>query len=758
MIMSEPSFLRNGRVRLGVLLACALIFPVLAISTANAQSTGDDAVVEPEAEVVAVDEKPVAAPGESQIGDSELAALAELPGFEPSAATVDIEVHGPDLAAVREAIAAVGGEPYGEVPGFFVEARIAPRDLDSLNSADAVTRISQVTPVQPVDASLANNPALADIVASDFELDAWHSEGHLGAGQKVGILDLFGTFELDQAIATNRIPAPSGAFCQRNGRSCPIRTNNGGGHGVAVAEIIHNVAPDAELYLASVLTIADLAAAVEWFGSQGVTVINRSETSEFDGPGDGTGPTASIVDRAVALDMVWVAAAGNAAGDGEQAGQNFLQTFNDPDGNGFHNFENGQERMAFLCGFLLGMRWDDWDPGVIPTDLDLWIYDTATATQTETRADDEQSNLNHVPLEDINPRCSSENDVDFLSIRLFDDVGSDGPDEIQILGNATLMAEWNNESSGTGPGNTSSNPGAVIVGATQSPTNNDIAGFSSQGPTFDGRIGIDLLAPSCLPIPDFFAFCFSGTSASSPVMAGTTAILRGAGVVQTATDIESVIPLISTDGGQAGNDAAYGRGFLTLPSPQILGVGLQSPPDPSVVRCNGVAATIVGTTGNDVLTGTEGVDVIVGGRGDDQINALGGNDIICGGFGNDIIDAGTGDDLVLAGQGRDQVGGRTGNDTLDGGLGNDDLAGNLGNDVLLGDDGVDTLRGGHGNDLLRGEGGADNLIGGHDDDVVRGGAGNDSLTGDVGFDQGFGGAAIDFCLDAIEQATSCRFN
>jgi Ca2+-binding RTX toxin-like protein len=55
------------------------------------------------------------------------------------------------------------------------------------------------------------------------------------------------------------------------------------------------------------------------------------------------------------------------------------------------------------------------------------------------------------------------------------------------------------------------------------------------------------------------------------------------------------------------------------------------------LTCFGKTATIVGTTGNDVLLGTSGDDVIVGLAGNDYIEGRGGVDLICGGKGNDVL-------------------------------------------------------------------------------------------------------------------------
>jgi VCBS repeat-containing protein len=72
------------------------------------------------------------------------------------------------------------------------------------------------------------------------------------------------------------------------------------------------------------------------------------------------------------------------------------------------------------------------------------------------------------------------------------------------------------------------------------------------------------------------------------------------------------------------------------------------------------------------------------------------------------------------------INGTTGNDTLTGKDGvNNTINGNAGNDTLYGHSGDDTLRGGTGVDVLIGEAGNDRFDGGLGNDVLFGGAGND---------------------------------
>jgi Ca2+-binding RTX toxin-like protein len=135
---------------------------------------------------------------------------------------------------------------------------------------------------------------------------------------------------------------------------------------------------------------------------------------------------------------------------------------------------------------------------------------------------------------------------------------------------------------------------------------------------------------------------------------------------------------------------APGTGPGTGPAPTL--------PSGAPATCRGLPATIVGTNGNDVRTGSQGRDVMLGLGGNDTLRGLAGNDVICGAKGNDALNGGKGQDTLL---------GQKGNDKLKGGPGNDKLSGKKGKD---------TLKGGGGNDKLKGGGGRDVCIGGKAND------------------------------------------
>ena len=166
-------------------------------------------------------------------------------------------------------------------------------------------------------------------------------------------------------------------------------------------------------------------------------------------------------------------------------------------------------------------------------------------------------------------------------------------------------------------------------------------------------------------------------------------------------------------------------------------------------------ATIVGTQGNDALTGMAGRDVIAGLGGDDTIDGAGGNDLICGGDGNDRLSGGSGED-VLSGDGGDDVvegGGQPANGVDFAGYDDSPApvtaslatrsATGWGSDQLRGIEGIsgsrfgDSLSGDTRDNVLLGQRGNDRLDALAGADLVSGTKGNDTMNGGPGADLAF---------------------
>ncbi|HYO37696.1 MAG TPA: ExeM/NucH family extracellular endonuclease [Geodermatophilus sp.] len=100
--------------------------------------------------------------------------------------------------------------------------------------------------------------------------------------------------------------------------------------------------------------------------------------------------------------------------------------------------------------------------------------------------------------------------------------------------------------------------------------------------------------------------------------------------------------------------------------PVLVGIDLAE-------RCDGLAPTLLGTDGADVLRGTNGRDVVVARGGDDVVTGANGDDVVCGNLGDDRLAGDNGADVLLGG---------AGDDVLEGGNGDDRLVGGTGTDVL----------------------------------------------------------------------------
>jgi RHS repeat-associated protein len=194
-----------------------------------------------------------------------------------------------------------------------------------------------------------------------------------------------------------------------------------------------------------------------------------------------------------------------------------------------------------------------------------------------------------------------------------------------------------------------------------------------------------------------------------------------------------------------------------------LGVATESVVDP---RCPPGMPTLVGTSGPDTLTGSNGAECILGLGGDDILYGNGGADVVIGGEGADTLHGGNQTDTLYGDEGNDTLRGGNQDDTLHGGNGDDNLFGDNGRDELRGNDGADYLEGGNGKDTLYGgadcdvldgrngseslygEAGDDVIHGGHAPERIEGGEGNDVIEGGSAPAVISGGAGFDRCIGA----------
>lgn len=394
--------------------------------------------------------------------------------------------------------------------------------------------------------------------------DDWHAAGQTGQTIKVGVLDL--GFSGYRPLLGTDLPATVQTFTSASGATDIDDTTEV--HGTACAEIVYEMAPGVELYLAYYDgSLVSQSIAVDWLMSQGVQIISHSAGSNY-GPRDGTGPDAELVNNVVSQGVLWINASGNEAESHHRA------QFNDSDGDGFHNFQDGQPVMPILiyADFVqVIMNWDDWD--TLTQDYDLYLYDEngnilAGSTNSQTGAPGDEAG-EFIVFGGFAPGT-----VLYIGIEAYETTENNIIDIFVYPGQVYYPSP---EHSLASPGDAA---GSFTVGATE--LNDSLASYSSQGPTNDGRIKPDISAPAGVSGNSYGLAAngdgFDGTSAATPHVAGAAALVWGANPGFTADDVRNFLVSNAVDYGPSGADPGFGFGRLNLPAPSTTGGGQAPPP------------------------------------------------------------------------------------------------------------------------------------------------------------------------------------
>jgi subtilisin family serine protease len=379
--------------------------------------------------------------------------------------------------------------------------------------------------------------------------DKWQAAGYTGQGMKIGILDQ--GFDGYRDLLGRELPAAVKAQSFVPGIEID---QTGVSHGAAVAEVIHDVAPDAELYLAYYDGgDVSMGNAVEWLLRQGVNIISHS-AGGLAAPMDGTGRDDELVRLATDNGVLWINSAGN------NGTQHYSAAYADTNLDGVHEFAPDKTLLAFRAdpadNSQIVLTWNDWQPGGTQ-DLDLFVFDQDGHLVASSRNSREG---NRPPVEQIVYQFDDARTY-YVTIN---GVNVTQPITLSLFVHQTPLLEL------ADPIGSLATPGdareALTVGAVNW-RDNQLEPFSSRGPTADGRVKPDLAGPDGVSNAVYAAQGFYGTSAAAPHIAGAAALVWGAYPQATALEIRDFLINNAVDLGTAGPDNETGAGLLELSDP-----------------------------------------------------------------------------------------------------------------------------------------------------------------------------------------------
>ncbi|MBC8549871.1 MAG: S8 family serine peptidase [Candidatus Brocadiales bacterium] len=405
--------------------------------------------------------------------------------------------------------------------------------------------------------------------------EAWEKWGR-GKGVKIGIIDggfinINSLFEAD-ILPENRVTIRN-PLTGESTKKYPLGT---GIHGSAVTEVVHEIAPEADIYLyPTALKFDGWENAINMAIKDGVHILTSSLNST-DGALDGIGTPNVFIDRAVEAGILYFNSAGN-----NTCGC-YISNYQDLDGNGWHNFSRLDEGNTVYLKkgetITVSLYWDDYGTSPqIPNatqDLDLYLFYTnpinhqsyqvsksakvQSADNVLANAPAETFTLKSAPATGNYSVMIKGHDLDpnrMLKMRLFVegyDADSPSPNiykSIQYISRNMTMTK------------PADHPGVFTVAAAG--LDHNVHEYSGTGPTENGAKKPDITAYAGLETSSM-QDPFFGTSCASPFAAGCAALLWQSIASPTAEKVKAELINRAIDLCEEGHDFSSGWGLIQL--------------------------------------------------------------------------------------------------------------------------------------------------------------------------------------------------
>lgn len=431
-----------------------------------------------------------------------------------------------------------------------VTARVTAGELGALADTPGVRRVREVD--RPVLSSGRLTSAGDAILRADL-VRARH--GVTGSGIRVGVIS-DGVESLAEAQASG--DAPQGVHIVSN--------LQGGDEGTAMLEIVHDLAPGADLYFHDHgNSILEFNQAIDALVAAGCRVIVDDVAwprEPFFEDGVIAGHLAGLL---ATHDFVYVSATGNYA---RQHYQGLFRNGNE----GFHDFSsNGGDRPYLYADLPAGssiqvvLQWDE-PFGRSSQDFDIFLVDTVTGDVLDSSMDPQDGNDD--PFEAF-VWTNYERDLEAAIVVLDASGGGNGRTlEVYAYPSTTASLYDENLVAGDGIYGHQAVPSVVAVGAVSAADPETIEPFSSNGPVTHvspvrtGRQKPDICGVDRVEVSGAGGFktIFIGTSAASPHIAGLCALAWSARPALSADEVRAALYRSAADLGAFGWDPVFGHG------------------------------------------------------------------------------------------------------------------------------------------------------------------------------------------------------
>ncbi len=468
-----------------------------------------------------------------------------------------------------------------------------------INALESLAALPEVLYIQPPDYGQTNIGSvtsegdgilLANTARQQF--------GVTGQGVRVGVIS-DGLKGLEESIASGDLP-PTTFHCQA--QSITLRTNGclsgeilvetsggvigksfrsdndlaAGAEGTAMLEIIHDLAPGAELWFTNGTTPVDWIDRAIFLSDNVDVVVSDVTYGGFfpDGQNALAQVGAEIINNPSNRSRAFFQSVGNHAishysGDYSDSGTGnslgnyhlFSAISGETTGPSTPGIANKITLLPFPFGSVtVYLSWND-PANASTNNYDLGLFDCTSGSELDVSLGIQ--NGSQPPAETVS--FSNSASVPFEVCYVIQKALQAAPRTLNVIivGVPEGSHEFNTPGhSLTAPADTFGN--LIAVGAVHHSSPNQVQPFSSQGPTFDGRLKPDLVATDGVAVTGAGGFPspFFGTSAAAPHAAAIAALLLEANLALTFNQIRNALTSTAIDLGVSGPDNVFGHGRI----------------------------------------------------------------------------------------------------------------------------------------------------------------------------------------------------